>query len=391
MTDARLSNRIQRIGASATMTITQKAREMKRAGRDVISLSAGEPDFDTPNHICEAAISAMAQGQTRYTNVDGIPELKSAIIRKFKRDNHLDVEESQINISPGGKAVIFNALAVTLSAGDEVIIPAPCWVSYPAMVKLCDAKPVIIPCTKATGFKLSAEALEKHITPQTKWVLLNSPSNPTGAAYSRDELDLLAQVLRQNPHVMVLSDDIYEHLIYDDFQFATLASIAPDIADRVLTMNGVSKAYAMTGWRIGYAAGPDWLIKSMSKYMGQTTSNPSSISQWAALAALDGSQGFLDNWRSTYQTRRNRLVDGLNSIKGMNCLIPPGAFYAFVDISALTNNDAEFALQLLEHSGVATVPGSAFHSEGHIRLSYATSMVQIEAALDRINKFVKAL
>ena len=391
MTDARLSNRIQRIGASATMTITQKAREMKRAGRDVISLSAGEPDFDTPNHICEAAISAMAQGQTRYTNVDGIPELKSAIIRKFKRDNHLDVEESQINISPGGKAVIFNALAVTLSAGDEVIIPAPCWVSYPAMVKLCDAKPVIIPCTKATGFKLSAEALEKHITPQTKWVLLNSPSNPTGAAYSRDELDLLAQVLRQNPHVMVLSDDIYEHLIYDDFQFATLASIAPDIADRVLTMNGVSKAYAMTGWRIGYAAGPDWLIKSMSKYMGQTTSNPSSISQWAALAALDGPQDFLDNWRSTYQTRRNRLVDGLNSIKGMNCLIPPGAFYAFVDISALTNNDAEFALQLLEHSGVATVPGSAFHSEGHIRLSYATSMVQIEAALDRINKFVKAL
>ena len=391
MTDARLSNRIQRIGASATMTITQKAREMKRAGRDVISLSAGEPDFDTPNHICEAAISAMAQGQTRYTNVDGIPELKSAIIRKFKRDNHLDVEESQINISPGGKAVIFNALAVTLSAGDEVIIPAPCWVSYPAMVKLCDAKPVIIPCTKATGFKLSAEALEKHITPQTKWVLLNSPSNPTGAAYSRDELDLLAQVLRQNPHVMVLSDDIYEHLIYDDFQFATLASIAPDIADRVLTMNGVSKAYAMTGWRIGYAAGPDWLIKSMSKYMGQTTSNPSSISQWAALAALDGPQDFLDNWRSTYQTRRNRLVDGLNSIKGMNCLIPPGAFYAFVDISALTNNDAEFALQLLEHSGVATVPGSAFHSEGHIRLSYATSMDQIEAALDRINKFVKAL
>ena len=391
MTDARLSNRIQRIGASATMTITQKAREMKRAGRDVISLSAGEPDFDTPNHICEAAISAMAVGQTRYTNVDGIPELKSAIIRKFKRDNHLNVEESQINISPGGKAVIFNALAVTLSAGDEVIIPAPCWVSYPAMVKLCDAKPVIIPCTKATGFKLSAEALEKHITPQTKWVLLNSPSNPTGAAYSRDELDLLAQVLRQNPHVMVLSDDIYEHLIYDDFQFATLASIAPDIADRVLTMNGVSKAYAMTGWRIGYAAGPNWLIKSMSKYMGQTTSNPSSISQWAAFAALDGSQGFLDNWRSTYQTRRNRLVDGLNSIKGMNCLIPPGAFYAFVDISALTNNDAEFALQLLEHSGVATVPGSAFHSEGHIRLSYATSMVQIEAALDRINKFVKAL
>lgn len=391
MTDARLSNRIQRIGASATMTITQKAREMKRAGRDVISLSAGEPDFDTPNHICEAAISAMAQGQTRYTNVDGIPELKSAIIRKFKRDNHLNVEESQINISPGGKAVIFNALAVTLSAGDEVIIPAPCWVSYPAMVKLCDAKPVIIPCTKATGFKLSAEALEKHITPQTKWVLLNSPSNPTGAAYSRDELDLLAQVLRQNPHVMVLSDDIYEHLIYDDFQFATLASIAPDIADRVLTMNGVSKAYAMTGWRIGYAAGPDWLIKSMSKYMGQTTSNPSSISQWAALAALDGSQGFLDNWRSTYQTRRNRLVDGLNSIKGMNCLIPPGAFYAFVDISALTNNDAEFALRLLEKTGVATVPGSAFHSEGHIRLSYATSMDQIEAALDRINKFVKAL
>ncbi len=391
MTDARLSDRIQRIGASATMTITQKAREMKRAGRDVISLSAGEPDFDTPDHICEAAISAMATGQTRYTNVDGILELKSAISRKFQRDNQLDIKEDQINISPGGKAVIFNALAVTLSSGDEVIIPAPCWVSYPAMVKLCDAKPVIIACTKETGFKLSADMLEKHITPQTKWVLLNSPSNPTGAAYSHRELGLLAQVLRQNPHVMVLSDDIYEHLIYDDFQFATLASVAPDIADRILTMNGVSKAYAMTGWRIGYGAGPKHLIKAMSKYMGQTTSNPSSISQWAAQAALDGPQDFLENWRSTYQKRRDMLVEGLNAIRGMSCLTPPGAFYAFVDISALTKNDAEFALRLLEQSGVATVPGSAFHSAGHMRLSYATSMDQIETALDRIDQFTKKL
>ena len=388
MTDTRLSDRITRIGASATMAITQTARDMRAAGRDVISLSAGEPDFETPEHIRIAASEAMNSGATRYTAVDGIPALKDAIIQKFQRDNNLAYTANQINVSPGGKPVIFNALAVTVGPGDEVIIPAPCWVSYPDMVKLCEGTPIIVPCGAQTGFKITAEALAAVISPRTKWVMLNSPSNPTGAAYTADELRALADVLRAHPHVLVLSDDIYEHLVYDDFTFATFAEAAPDLFDRTLTMNGVSKAYAMTGWRIGYGGGPAWLIAAMRKYMGQTTSNPASISQWAAIAALNGNQSFLDGWRATYAARRDSVVARLNAMPGVSCLVPHGAFYAFADISAVTDDDAAFALQLLEETGVATVPGSAFHAPGHIRLSYAAALPELTAAMDRLDGFL---
>jgi len=384
MTDARLSNRITRIGASATMAITQTAREMRARGRDVISLSAGEPDFETPEHIRRAATEAMNAGATRYTAVDGIPELKNAITDKFKRDNGLSYSASQITVAPGGKPVLFNALAVTVGTGDEVIIPAPCWVSYPAMVKLCGGTPNIVPCHAATGFKLTPAALEAAITPKTKWLMLNSPSNPTGAAYTADELRALADVLRAHPQILILCDDIYEHLVYDDFTFVTMAQIAPDLFDRTLTMNGVSKAYAMTGWRIGYGGGPEWLIAAIRKYMGQTTSNPASISQWAAVAALDGDQSFLEGWRATYAKRRDRLVSRLNAMPGISCLTPPGAFYAFADVSEVTDDDAEFALRFLEETGVATVPGSAFHAPGHIRISYAAALSELEDAMDRL-------
>jgi len=388
MTDTRLSDRITQIGSSATMAITQTAREMRAAGRDVISLSAGEPDFETPEHIRQAATKAMNSGATRYTAVDGIPELKDAIIQKFKRDNDLSYTGAQINVSPGGKPVIFNALAVTVGPGDEVIIPAPCWVSYPAMVKLCGGTPIVVPCEVATGFKITAEALAAVVTPKTKWIMLNSPSNPTGAAYTAEELQSLAEVLRAHPQVMILCDDIYEHLVYDDFSFATMAQVAPDLFDRTLTMNGVSKAYAMTGWRIGYGGGPDWLMAAMRKYMGQTTSNPTSVSQWAAVSALNGDQSFLDGWRATYAARRNRVVERLNAMPGVSCLVPPGAFYAFADITAVTDDDAGFALKLLEETGVATVPGSAFHAPGHIRLSYAAAMPALDAAMDRLAEFL---
>ncbi len=370
------------------MVITQTARDMRAAGQDVISLSAGEPDFDTPEHICQAAAAAMEAGATRYTAVDGIAELKSAIISKFDRDNGLTFTPSQINVSPGGKPVLFNALAVTVGLGDEVIVPAPCWVSYPDMVRLCGGTPIVVRCSVATKFKLTAEALEAAITPRTKWLMLNSPSNPTGAAYTAAELKDLAEVLREHPHVMVLCDDIYEHLIYDDFTFATMAQVAPDLAARILTMNGVSKGYAMTGWRIGYAGGPEWLISAMRKYMGQTTSNPASISQWAAVAALNGPQDFLTEWRSTYAARRDRVVSRLNALEGVSCLTPPGAFYAFADISAVTEDDTDFALRLLEETGVATVPGSAFYAQGHIRISYAAAMEDLDAALDRLGTFI---
>lgn len=370
------------------MAITQTAREMRAAGRDVVSLSAGEPDFDTPQHIRDAAVAAMNAGATRYTNVDGIAELKSAVVAKFSRDNDLTYTADQINVSPGGKPVLFNALAVTIGVGDEVIIPAPCWVSYPDMVRLCDGTPIVVPCKAATGFKLTAEALAAAITPRTKWLMLNSPSNPTGGAYSAQELRDLAEVLRAHPHVLVLCDDIYEHLVYDDFTFSTMAQVAPDLADRTLTMNGVSKAYAMTGWRIGYAGGPSWLIAAMRKYMGQTTSNPASISQWAAVAALNGPQDFLDGWRATYATRRDRVVSRLNALEGITCLTPPGAFYAFADISSLTENDTGFAMRLLQDTGVATVPGSAFYAPGHIRISYAAAIEELDAAMDRIGEFL---
>jgi len=370
------------------MAITQTARDMRARGRDVISLSAGEPDFETPEHIRRAATEAMNRGATRYTAVDGIPELKQAIVEKFKRDNALRYEVSQITVAPGGKPVLFNALAVTVSTGDEVIIPAPCWVSYPAMVRLCGGTPIVVSCQSATGFKLTPEALESAITPKTKWLMLNSPSNPTGAAYSVDELRALAEVLRRYPHVLILCDDIYEHLVYDDFKFATMAQVAPDLFDRTLTMNGVSKAYAMTGWRIGYGGGPEWLIMAIRKYIGQTTSNPASISQWAAVTALNGDQSFLDDWRATYAKRRNQLVARLNAMPGISCLTPPGAFYAFADVSKITDDDAAFALRLLEQTGFASVPGSAFHSPGHIRISYAAALCELDAAMDRLSEFL---
>ncbi len=388
MTDTRLSDRIRRIGASATMAITQTARDLRASGRDVISLSAGEPDFDTPEHIRRAATRAMNAGATRYTAVDGIPELKRAISDKFKRDNDLRYEASQITVAPGGKPVLFNALAVTVGSGDEVIIPAPCWVSYPAMVKLCGGQPIVVPCHATTGFKLSPETLEAAISPRTKWLMLNSPSNPTGSAYTAEELGALAEVLRAHPQVLILCDDIYEHLVYDDFSFATMAQVAPDLFDRILTMNGVSKAYAMTGWRIGYGGGPEWLITAIRKYIGQTTSNPASISQWAAVAALNGDQSFLDEWRATYAKRRDRVVSRLNAMSGISCLTPPGAFYAFADVSKVTDDDAAFALGLLEETGVATVPGSAFHAQGHIRISYAAGVPELEAAMDRLSGFL---
>ena len=388
MTDTRLSDRILRIGTSATMAVTQTARDMRGAGRNVISLSAGEPDFDTPEHIRLAASEAINSGATRYTAVDGIPELKSAIIDKFLRDNALRYTPDQITVAPGGKPVIFNALAVTVGSGDEVIIPAPCWVSYPDMVKLCGGTPVVVPCHGDTGFKLTPDALVAAITPQTKWLMLNSPSNPTGAAYTADELSALAEVLRAHPQIMILCDDIYEHLVYDDFTFATMAQVAPDLFDRTLTMNGVSKAYAMTGWRIGYGGGPRWLIDAIRKYMGQTTSNPASMSQWAAVAALNGDQTFLKGWRETYSARRDRVVAGLNALPGVSCLTPPGAFYAFADITDITDNDADFALRLLEETGLATVPGSAFYAPGHIRLSYAAAMPELDEALERLRNFV---
>ena len=385
----RLSARIRSVTPSATMAMTQAAREMRAAGRDVIGLSAGEPDFATPAHVKAATERALADGHTGYTAVDGIPELKRAVCAKFARDNAIDVNPSQVNVSPGGKAVIWNALAVTCGPGDEVIVPTPCWVSYPDMVRLTGATAVML--AGGGDFKITPEALAGAITPATRWLMLNSPSNPTGAVYSHAELERLAEVLRAHPHVMVLSDDIYEALVYGEARFATLASVAPDLAARCLTMNGVSKAYAMTGFRIGYAAGPEWLIAAMRKFMGQTTSNPTSIAQWAAVAALEGPQDFLDAWRATYRARGAAMVDALNRA-GLRCALPDGAFYVFADCRTVMAErghatDADLAMALLEEAGVATVPGSAFHAPGHLRLSYAASLEAIEAACARIAEF----
>ena len=382
-----LSARIEKIAVSATMAMTQAARDLKAQGRDVISLSAGEPDFDTPAHICEAANAAIAAGHTRYTAVDGIMPLKEAICEKFKRDNDLSYTPSQIHVAPGGKPVLFNALAVTVNEGDEVIIPAPCWVSYPDMVRLCGGVPIVVPCSANTQYKITQPILKASISARTKWVILNSPSNPTGAAYSAQELEALAEILRDHPHVMVLSDDIYEHLVYDDFTFATLAQVAPDLKDRVLTMNGVSKAYAMTGWRIGYGAGPDGLIGAMRKYAGQTTSNPSSISQHAALAALNGPHDFLRDWKAAYKRRRDMMAARINAIDGLSCQIPEGAFYLFVDCRKRSDDDQALAMSLLNDQAVATVPGTAFHAPGHLRLSYAASDHELETACTRLEAY----
>lgn len=371
------------------MAMTQAARAMREAGQDVISLSVGEPDFATPQHILDAAAKAMADGHTTYTAADGITELKEAICAKFSRDNQLSYAPENINVSPGGKAVLWNALAVTIGPGDEVIIPTPCWVSYPDMVKLTGAVPVLLP--GGADFKITPETLNATITPKTRWLMLNSPSNPTGAVYSADELSALAEVLRDHPHVMVLTDDIYEALVYGDAKFATMASVAPDLFDRTLTMNGVSKAYAMTGFRIGYAGGPKWLIDAMRKFMGQTTSNPCSISQWASVAALNGPQDFLDGWRAAYRMRAEGMVEALNAT-GLSCTLPDGAFYIFADCRALMDKkgvetDADLAMAILQEASVATVPGSAFYSPGHLRLSYAASIENLTQACTRIDEF----
>ncbi len=396
-----LSASLNRVAPSATMAVTQTARDMKAAGVDVIGLGAGEPDFDTPDHIKMAAIKALHEGKTNYTNVDGIPELKAAITAKFKRDNNLHYDVSQINVSPGGKPVIFNAFMATLNEGDEVIIPAPCWVSYPEMTKLCGGVPVIVSCDMASGFKITAEQLEAAITPKTRWLMLNSPSNPTGAAYSYSDLKVLSEVLLKHPRIMILTDDIYEHVVYDGFKFATIAEVEPTLYANTLTMNGLSKAYAMTGWRIGYAGGPEWLIKAMAKVMSQSTSNPTSISQWAGVTALNGPHDFIGKRNIEFSNRRDVIVSSLNQAAGLNCAVPNGAFYVYPDCKGVIGktskaghkikSDTDFAQALLKEAHVAVVPGSAFHGAPHFRISYATSLDQLEEAGARINQFCAEL
>jgi aspartate aminotransferase len=392
-----LSDALGRIQPSATVAINSKAQEMKRQGQDVISLAAGEPDFDTPAHVRAAAIRAIEEGKTRYTAVDGIAELKEAVAQKFRRDNHLDVTAADCFVAAGGKQIIFNALMATLNPGDEVVIPVPYWVSYPEIVRLCDANPVYAVADATTGFKLSPEALEKAISPRTKWLILNTPSNPTGAAYSATELRGLADVLLRHPHVHILTDDIYEVLVYDGGRFATIAEVEPALRERTLTMNGVSKSHAMTGWRIGYCTGPKPLLGAMVKLQSQSTTNPSSISQWAAVEALNGPQDFLKHWRDVFQGRRDLVVRGLNANTGLDCLTPEGAFYVFPSVKRLLGrmsgggrllvDDEAFVLALLEETGVALVHGTAFGLAGHMRLSYAASNAQLEDAVARIQDF----
>ena len=395
------SSALARVKPSATLAVTAKARELKRAGRDVIGLGAGEPDFDTPDNIKQAAIAAIQRGDTKYTDVDGTPELKAAIVAKFARENGLTYETIQIHVAPGGKAVLYNALVATLSPGDEVIVPAPYWVSYPDMVLLAGGEPVEIVGEAADGFKLKPEVLEAAITPRTKWLILNSPSNPTGAAYTRAELESLAEVLRRHPHVWVMTDDMYEHLVYGGFEYTTIAQVAPDLYERTLTVNGVSKAYAMTGWRIGYAGGPKPLIDLMRKVAGQTTSNPSSISQAAAVEALNGPQDFMAVRRAAFEKRRDLVVSMLNAAEGITCATPEGAFYVYPSAEGLMgrktasgvviDSDEVFARELLEAEGVAVVHGAAFGLSPFFRISYATSEDVLEEACKRIQRFCAGL
>ncbi|MGR7996346.1 MULTISPECIES: pyridoxal phosphate-dependent aminotransferase [unclassified Xanthobacter] len=392
-----ISSALKRINPSPTIAISNKARELKASGRDIIALSAGEPDFDTPENIKEAAIAAIRRGETKYTAVDGIPQLKAAICRKFKRDNDLDYKPSQVSVGTGGKQVLFNALVATVDAGDEVIIPAPYWVSYPDIVQFCGGTPVPAMTRLEDNFKLRPEVLEAAITPKTKWLIFNSPSNPSGAAYTHDELKALTDVLLKHPHVWILTDDMYEHLVYDDFKFVTPAQVEPKLYDRTLTMNGVSKAYCMTGWRIGYAAGPEALIKAMGTLQSQSTSNPSSIAQWAAVEALDGPQDFIAANNAIFKERRDLVVAMLNQAKGLTCPKPEGAFYVFPScagtIGKTTTNgvkitsDEDFATQLLEAEGVAVVHGSAFGLGPAFRISYATATSELEDACRRIQRF----
>ena len=396
-----LAQSLARIKPSPTIAVTNKARELKAAGRDVIGLGAGEPDFDTPDNVKEAAIRAIRAGDTKYTAVDGTPALKAAIAEKFKRENGLSYDTSQITVGTGGKQVIYNALVATLDPGDEVIIPAPFWVSYPDMVLLAGGTPVEVPCASQTGFKLQPDTLEQAITDKTKWIILNSPSNPTGAAYTKDELAALTAVLMRHPQVHVLTDDMYEHLVYDGFEFHTVAQVEPGLYDRTLTMNGVSKAYAMTGWRIGYAGGPAPLIKAIAKVQSQSTSNPCSISQAAAVEALCGPQDFIAERAAAFQQRRDRVVEMLNAAEGLTCQTPEGAFYVFPSCSGcigkrtpdgkVLETDADVVTYLLESEGVAVVQGSAFGLAPFFRISYATSMEALEAACERIQRATAAL
>jgi aspartate aminotransferase len=388
---------LARIKPSATLAADAKGRDLKAAGKDVISLAAGEPDFDTPDNVKEAAIRAIRAGKTKYTNVDGIPELKAAICAKFKRENGLEYKPAQINVSPGGKPVIFNAMVASLNPGDEVVIPRPYWVSYPDMVLLAGGEPRFVPTSAESGFKVKAADLEAAITPRTRWLILNSPSNPSGAAYTKAELRALADVLLRHPQVWILTDDMYEHLVFGDFEFWTIAQVEPALYERTLTMNGVSKAYAMTGWRIGYAGGPEPLIKAMAKVMSQTTSNPSSISQWAAVEALTGPQDFIKPNAKLFEERRDLVVSMLNQARGIRCPTPEGAFYVYPSVEGLIGksapsgkaigSDEDFAVELLETEGVSVVFGAAFGLSPHFRISYATSQAVLEDACTRIQRF----
>ena len=396
-----VSRTLERVKPSPTMAITSKAREMKAAGFDVIGLGAGEPDFDTPDNIKAAAIDAIKRGETKYTAVDGIPELKQAISEKFARENGLDYKPNEITVGSGGKHVLYNALLATLDPGDEVIIPSPYWVSYPDIVLLAGAEPVVVATTLEDGFKITPEALEKAITPNTKWFIFNSPSNPTGSAYTEAEIKALTDVLLRHERVHVLTDDIYEHLVYEGFTFATPAQVEPKLKERTLTLNGVSKAYSMTGWRIGYAGGPAALIKAIGKLQSQSTSNPCSISQWAAVEALRGPQDFLKDWVEAFQERRDLVVSMLNQADGLTCPTPEGAFYVYPSCEGTIGkktpkgdaigSDADFATLLLQEEGVAVVHGEAFGLSPFFRVSYATSKEALEEACNRIQRFCASL
>ncbi|MBV8061816.1 MAG: pyridoxal phosphate-dependent aminotransferase, partial [Alphaproteobacteria bacterium] len=391
-----LAQRLSNVKPSPTFGIARLAQEMKAAGRDVIGLSTGEPDFDTPEHIKQGAIDAMKRGDTKYTAVEGTAALKKAVCDKFLNENGLTYKPNQVIVGTGGKQVIFNAILATVQKGDEVVISAPYWVSYPDIVNLAEGTPVFVTTTMEDGFRLSPEALEKAITPKTKWLILNSPSNPTGAAYSREHLRALADVLLRHPHVLIMADDMYEHLVYDNFEFTTIAQVEPKLYDRTLTLNGVSKAYSMTGWRIGFAGGPDWLIKKMGEIQGHSTSNPSSISQAAAVAALTGSKDFMIEWRKAFKQRRDMVVDLLNQIDGITCAKPEGAFYVYPCCAGLMgsktpngdtiNNDEDFVKYLLEGEGVAVVHGAGFGCSPYFRVSYATSTEALKEACARIKR-----
>ncbi len=391
-----VSKRVQAVKPSPTLSVTQKAAELKAAGKDVIGLGAGEPDFDTPAHICEAGAKAIDAGQTRYTAVAGTIELRKAICEKFKRENNLTYTPEQIQVACGGKQNIFNAVMASVNPGDEVIIPAPYWVSYPDIVIIAEGKPVVIETKKEDGFRLQPQALEAAITPKTKWLILNSPSNPTGAAYREDDLKALAEVLRKYPHIWVMTDDMYEHITYGDYQFVSFAQVAPDLYERTLTLNGVSKAFAMTGWRVGYAAGPVELIKAMNKIQSQSSTHTSSVSQAAAVAALTGDMDFIEERKAIFEKRAQLVVQMINEVEGLSVEMPEGAFYVYPDCSALMGkktpsgqvieNDTDFATYLLESQGVAVVPGVAFGLSPYFRISYATSTEALTEACLRIQK-----